>query len=56
VQGPYGICLGELPSSCGFGPWCCWSVLVLFGVVLLGFVKGFLLVQVVLWRCFVTGP
>jgi hypothetical protein len=30
----------ELLISCVFGLCCCWSVLGLFGVVLLGFVKG----------------
>jgi hypothetical protein len=29
---------GELLDSCVFGSWCSWSVLGLFGVVLLGFV------------------
>jgi hypothetical protein len=33
-----GFALGELLDSCVFGSWCCWSVLGLFGVVLLGFV------------------
>jgi hypothetical protein len=33
-----GFALGELFDSCVFGSRCCWSVLVLFGVVLLGFV------------------
>jgi hypothetical protein len=33
-----GFALGELLDSCVFGLWCCWSVLGLFGVVLLGFV------------------
>jgi hypothetical protein len=32
---------GVLLDSCVFGSWCCWSVLGLFGVVLLGFVYGF---------------
>jgi hypothetical protein len=42
--------LGELLDSCVFGSWCCWSVLGLFGVVLLGFVKGSSSLQVVfLW-------
>jgi hypothetical protein len=36
-----GFASGELLDSCVFGPWCCWSVLGLFGVVLLGFMKGF---------------
>jgi hypothetical protein len=29
---------GELLDSCFFGSWCCWSILGLSGVVLLGFV------------------
>jgi hypothetical protein len=29
---------GELLDSCVFGSWCCWSVLGLFGVVLVGLV------------------
>jgi hypothetical protein len=33
-----GFSSGELLDSCVFGSWCCWSVLGLFGVVLLGFV------------------
>jgi hypothetical protein len=33
-----GFASGELLDSCGFGSWCCWSVLGLFGVVLLVFV------------------
>jgi hypothetical protein len=33
-----GFALGELLDLCVFGSWCCWSVLGLFGVVLLGFV------------------
>jgi hypothetical protein len=33
-----GFALGELLDSRVFGSWCCWSVLGLFGVVLLGFV------------------
>jgi hypothetical protein len=33
-----GFASGELLDSCVFGSWCCWSVLGLFGVVLLGFV------------------
>jgi hypothetical protein len=47
-----GFALGELLDSCVFGSWCCWSVLGLFGVVLLGFVQGFPFVQVVFWGCF----
>jgi hypothetical protein len=35
-----GFASGELLDSCVFGSWCCWLVLGLFGVVLLGFVKG----------------
>jgi hypothetical protein len=33
-----GFASGELLDSCVFGPWCCWLVLSLFGVVLRGFV------------------
>jgi hypothetical protein len=33
-----GIASGELLDSCVFESWCFWSVLSLFGVVLLGFV------------------
>jgi hypothetical protein len=33
-----GFASGELLDSCVFGSWCCWSVLGLFGVGLLGFV------------------
>jgi hypothetical protein len=33
-----GFSSGELLDSCVFGSWCCWSVLGIFGVVLLGFV------------------
>jgi hypothetical protein len=35
---PVGFASGELLDSGVFGSWCCWSVLGLFGVVLLGFV------------------
>jgi hypothetical protein len=37
-KSPVGFASGELLDSCVFGSWCCWSVLGLFGVVLLGFV------------------
>jgi hypothetical protein len=33
-----GFASGELLNPCVFGSGCCWSVLGLFGVVLLGFV------------------
>jgi hypothetical protein len=33
-----GFASVELLDSCVFGSWCCWSVLGLFGVILLGFV------------------
>jgi hypothetical protein len=33
-----GFASGELLDSCVLGSWCCWSILGLFGVVLLGFV------------------
>jgi hypothetical protein len=35
---PVGFASGKLLDSCVFGSLCCWSVLGLFGVVLLGFV------------------
>jgi hypothetical protein len=63
VTGLTGVCLffvgfssGELFDSCVFGSWCCWLVLGLFGVVLLGFVWGFSSVQVVFWGVLVLGP
>jgi hypothetical protein len=37
-ESPMGFSSGELLDSCVFGSWCCWSVLGLFGVVLLGLV------------------
>jgi hypothetical protein len=33
-----GFASGELLDSCVFGSWCCWSILGLFGVILLGLV------------------
>jgi hypothetical protein len=33
-----GFASGELLNPCVFGSGCCWSVIGLFGVVLLGFV------------------
>jgi hypothetical protein len=47
-----GFASGELLNPCVFGSCYCWSVLGLFGVVLLGFVWGFSSVQVVFWGCF----
>jgi hypothetical protein len=47
-----GFASSELLGSCVFESWCCWSILGLFGVVLLGFVLGFPSVQVVFWGCF----
>jgi hypothetical protein len=44
-----GFCLGELLCSCGCVPLSCWSVLGLFGVGFLGFVRGFPSLQVVFW-------
>jgi hypothetical protein len=39
LMGKYvGFASGELLDSCVFGSWCCWLVLGLFGVDLLGFV------------------
>jgi hypothetical protein len=42
-----GFDSGELLVPCVFGLCCCWSVLGLFGVVLLGFVKSSSSLQVV---------
>jgi hypothetical protein len=36
-----GFASGDLLDSCVFGSWCCWSVLGLFGVVLLRFCVEF---------------
>jgi hypothetical protein len=36
-----GFSSGDLPDPCFFWLCCCWSVLGRFGVVLLGFEKGF---------------
>jgi hypothetical protein len=47
-----GFASGELLDSCVFGSRYCWSVLGLFGVVLLVFVLGFSSVQFVFWGCF----
>jgi hypothetical protein len=47
-----GFALGELLNPGVFGSGYCWSVLGLFGAVLLGFVYGFPCVQVVFWGCF----
>jgi hypothetical protein len=47
-----GFVLGELLNPSVFGSGYCWSVLGLFGAVLLGFVYGFPCVQVVFWGCF----
>jgi hypothetical protein len=47
-----GFASDEMLDLCVFGSWCCWSVLGLFGVVLLGFVWGFPSLQVVFCRCF----
>jgi hypothetical protein len=49
---PVGLTSGESLDSCVFGSWWCWSVLGLFGVVLLGLVWGFPSVQVVFWGWF----
>jgi hypothetical protein len=40
-----GFASGELLGSCGFGLWCCWSILGRFQGGLLGFVKVSLLLQ-----------
>jgi hypothetical protein len=40
-----GFSMGESLDSYVFESWCFWSVLGLFGVVLLGFVYGFLSVD-----------
>jgi hypothetical protein len=47
-----GFGTGDLPGSCGFGLWCCWSVLGKFRVSLLGFVKDFLPLQICVWIWF----
>jgi hypothetical protein len=47
-----GFASGELLDSCVLESWCFCSVLGLFGVVLVGIVKGFPFVQVVFWECF----
>jgi hypothetical protein len=46
-----GFASSELLDPCVFGLCCCWLVLGRFGIVLLGFVKGFSSVQVVFWGC-----
>jgi hypothetical protein len=46
-----GFVSGDLLDSCAFGSCWCWSVLVWFGGVLLGFVKGSSLL-VVFWGWF----
>jgi hypothetical protein len=45
-----GFASGKLLDLCVFGSWCCWSVLGLFGVVLLGFFRVFFRVGCV-WEC-----
>jgi hypothetical protein len=47
-----GICLEELLCSCGVVLFFCCLVLGSFGIVLLGFVRGFPSWQVVLWEWF----
>jgi hypothetical protein len=47
-----GFASGELLDSCVFGSWCCWSVLGLFGVVLLGLCRVFLPCRLCFWGCF----
>jgi hypothetical protein len=51
-----GFASGELLGSCVFGAWCCWSVLGLFGVVLLGLCRFSFLVGCVFGGAFVPGP
>jgi hypothetical protein len=51
-----GFALGELPDSCVLGPWCCWSVLGLFGVVLLVLCRVFLPCRLCFGSVFVPGP
>jgi hypothetical protein len=46
-----GFASGELLVPCVYGWCCCWSVLGLFGDVLLGFVKVSSSLQVVFWGC-----
>jgi hypothetical protein len=50
-----GFASGELLVPCVFGLCCFWSVLVWFGGVLLGFVKGSSSLLVVFWGVFVLG-
>jgi hypothetical protein len=47
-----GFALGELLVPCVFWRCYCWSVLGLFGIVLLCFVKVSFSLQVLFWRCF----
>jgi hypothetical protein len=47
-----GAVSGDLRDSCVLGSFWCWSVLVWFGGVLLGFVKGSSSLLVVFWGCF----
>jgi hypothetical protein len=47
-----GFASGELLDSCVFGSWCCWSVLGLFGVALLGLCRVFPSLQVVFLEVF----
>jgi hypothetical protein len=51
-----GFASGELLDSCVFGSWCCWSVLGLFGVVLLGLCRVFLPYKLCFWGVFVPRP
>jgi hypothetical protein len=51
-----GFASGELLDSCVFGSWCCWSVLGLFGVVLLGLCRVFLSCRLCCGSVFVPGP
>jgi hypothetical protein len=46
----------ELLNSCVYGSRCCWSVLGLFGVVLLGLCRVFLQCMLYFWGGFVVGP
>jgi hypothetical protein len=51
-----GFASGKLLDSCVFGSWCCWSVLGLFEVGLLGFVWVFLPCRLCFGGVFVLGP
>jgi hypothetical protein len=51
-----GFSLNELLDLCVFGSWCCWSVLGLFGVVLLDLCRVFLPCRLCFGGVFVPQP